>query len=619
MKKPLLHTIFLFTVASCFGLHAFAQENLGPLYYNPNVAKHKTVTLSTLKTTALTLPFFEDFTNYTADPDSSKWMDRQVYINNTMGANMISRGVATFDALNQYGKPYDTLSATTLKYADSLTVKPIDLSAYVASDSLYLSFFYQPGGNGFVPEKNDSLLLYFKPKTGISWTKIWGRSDSALRDFRQVMIPITNADYLYSGFQFRFVNRASIGNADDIWNIDYIRLDAGRNMNDTLVNDVAFTLTPGSILNDYTSMPYQQYLANASGERAAKFQTSIKNNFTGSQNIANFGYQASEIISGASLSSDAGVNRTIPGKSTSDIIFNTYSAAPSAGPRDRVIFENKFNLQAPAGDTHAENDTIVSQQIFDNYLAYDDGTAEQSYYLNLGETLPGKLAVEHHLNQADTLRGLAIYFGRQVPLATSKYFSIVVYKSIAYGSSTSDNVLYDQDNLIPSYVDTINHFWIYKFEKPLRLEAGTFYIGTTQPAMSGSSDLYFGWDANRITGNHLYYNTLNLWSPSVFTGSLMIRPLLGADIKGTGIAELKEPYFSHFEISPNPATNTIQLTISDYNARFEIKDLSGKKLIEGRVNNKQQLIDISGLPNAMYLVEVFAEGKQYTAQKFLKQ
>ena len=82
----------------------------------------------------------------------------------------------------------------------------------------------------------------------------------------------------------------------------------------------------------------------------------------------------------------------------------TYSSTPTTSYYEKVIFENKYYLQAPSGDASKENDTIVGQQIFDNYLAYDDGTAEMSYFLNLFPTLPGKIAIEHKLNQPDTLR-----------------------------------------------------------------------------------------------------------------------------------------------------------------------------------------------------------------------
>lgn len=613
--------IILLLVFSVSNSQIFAQERLAPLQYNAGMSENKKHTYSSARTTALTLPFFEDFTGYGANPDSSKWIDRQVYINNTMGLNMLSRGVATFDALSQFGVPYDTTNPYTIRYADSLSSKTIDLSTFLPSDSIYFSFFYQAAGNGFAPEKTDSLMLFFKPKTGTAWKKVWAKSDSILTPFTQVMIPISDTNFLHSNFQFRFINKASLGINDDIWNVDYIRIAASRNQYDTLVNDLAFTTTPSSILKDYASLPYRQYLAAAGAERSATFQSTVKNNFKSAQLIPNFGFTARELYSGTSLAANAGTNTNVAANNTADISFSTYSTTPTAGIYDKVVFENKYYIQAPIGDISNTNDTIIGQQVFDNYLAYDDGTAEMSYFLNLFPTLPGKIAIEQHLNQADTLRGLAIYFGRQVPTASSKLFSIVVYKSIAYGASTTDNILYQIDNLQPQYLDTVNHFWIYKFDKAVPLSAGTFYIGTTQPALSGSDSLYFGIDRNRKEGNHAYFNVLNVWNPSLVSGAIMMRPILGQAISGSGIQEQTNPSFEQVTIAPNPAKNTIKISVSvlEKNTQYEVYNAIGSRILSGGMSEPEQEIDIHSLSDGLYYIQLIAPNYKYKVQKLLKQ
>lgn len=619
MKIPIPLLLSLFTVLFCGNIQLFAQENIGPVTFNPNVKPQETVN-SMLRTTSLTLPFFEDFNQYEAIPDTNKWVGRQVYINNTMAVDVISRGVATFDALSQFGKPYDTVSAATIRYADSLTSKVIDLSTFSAADSIYLSFFYQAAGIGFAPEKTDSLLLYFKSKTGSGWIKIWSKSDTTVSPFKQVMIPVLDTNFLHSNFQFRFVNKASVGINDDVWNVDYIRLNRGRNRFDTTINDIAYTKTPSNILKDYTSLPYRQYLAAASTERATNFQSSIRNNYQTDQNIANFGYQASHIASGSSLSSDAGVNRNITAGNSTEVVFNTYSSTPATGFYDKVIFENKYYFESPASDISKENDTIIGQQIFDNYLAYDDGTAEMSYYLNLFPTLPGKIAIEHHLNQPDTLRGLAIYFGRQIPLASSKYFSIVVYKNITYGSSLADDVVYELDNLQPAYRDTVNHFWIYKFEEAVPMPAGTFYVGITQPALSGSDSIYIGLDRNRKESNHAYYNVLNVWTPSLVSGALMMRPILGQPIIGSSIKNNFSTHEKSALIWPNPATDVLNINLSttESHTNYEIKNVAGHIVQKGSINSQEAQIGIGSLTPGNYLIQFNSEKNYFPAQKFIK-
>ncbi len=595
--------------------HAIAQERVTSLGYNPLVSNYKATTKALSKTTAATLPFFEDFTGYGVFPDNSRWLDHEVYVNNTMCQNAVSRGVATFDALNGVGYPYNPVDPFVVIYADSLTSVQIDLSTHNPGDSIYMSFFYQPQGNGFSPELGDSLLLYFKKKYGI-WTKVWAKEGSTSTPFKQVMIAVNDTAYFNDEFQFRFVNIASINLNDDVWNVDYIRMNTGRNINDTAINDVATTLEPFYLLNDLTYMPYRQFLANVSGERATTQAFRVRNNYAANQNIS-YGYTARETTTNTPLGNGTGT-ANIPAKTEQQFSFPVYTnTIPSPGNYDKVVFENKYFFAPVSGADPRENDTIVRNQIFDNYLAYDDGTAEKSYYLNLFPTLPGKIAIEYHLNQADTLRGVAIYFGRQVPVATQKYFSVFVNKDIAVNGGT-EQPIYQEDLLIPGYADTANHFYIYKLAQPQPLSAGTFYIGTIQPALSGSDSLYIGLDVNRLGGNHLYYNVLNQWESSTISGALMIRPILGQPITGTGVSSDHVVAGNGWKVFPNPAQNFVYIDIpgSNKHTGFEITDIDGKVVLGG-TNTPGVAIDISSLCSGVYLCHL-KDGIHNSAQKIIK-
>jgi len=187
-------------------LAAGAQgEQVAPLRWNPALArpaKKNTIAPAKKAAAALSLPFFEDFTDYSLYPNSARWQDSQVYVNNTMCVTPVSRGVATFDALNQRGRPYDTLNRYSVRFADSLTSQPIDLSSALPGDSIYLSFFYQPEGNGFSPETQDSLMLFFLGKYQ-RWTQVWAIPGADVQPFQQVMIPVSDTSFLHGAFQFR--------------------------------------------------------------------------------------------------------------------------------------------------------------------------------------------------------------------------------------------------------------------------------------------------------------------------------------------------------------------------------------------------------------------------------
>jgi hypothetical protein len=597
---------------------AYAQENAGPMRYNPALHQRARVNNAARRTTTtLSLPFFEDFAQYNILPDSNKWTDAQVFINNTMAASPPSWGVATFDDLDVHGIPYDSFSNVNFRYADSLTSQPIDMSLDSAGDSIYLSFFYQPQGTGFFPLAQDSLMLFMKTRYG-GFVKIWSTPGSAVQPFKQVMIPITDSLYFHSSFQFRFVNIAALYWADAVWNIDYIKLDKNRSAGDTMIQDIAFTANPTFLLNDYSYMPWSQYIANPASETVSLVTDSIRNNSSGGQSVSYF-FKLHDLGSGASIFSAGSIPLALGGYQTSSAPEAlSIPSLPVYPDNTKVIFENKYYIQATTATGPAANDTIIKQQVFDNYLAYDDGTAEKSYYLNLFPTLPGKIEVEFHLNHPDTLRGLAIYFGRQIPFANNNTFSINIYSALAgVNGAGADNLLYATDLLTPGYADTTDHFWYYTFSTSLLLPAGTFYAGTMQCADCGSDSLYIGLDVNRIGSNHAYYNVLGAWDPSLITGALMIRPLLGRHINGTGVNDIT-PATSEWSVSPNPARDDLLFEFEGREiATYHISDMLGHTLMSGSIANGNT-VDISRLAPGMYFADLISGGISRSRHKIIK-
>ncbi len=597
----------------------FAQENVGPLRWNQFQAVHNNngINKSAKKTsTTLSLPFFEDFTGYSASPDSFKWQDCEVYINNTMGVMPVSRGVATFDDLNARGIPYDSFSNVGFRNADSLTSQPIDLSVDSAADSLYFSFFYQPQGNGFFPVIPDSLMLFFKNRYG-DYVKVWAAPGRTLLPFQQVMIPITDTLYFHDNFQFRFINKAALYWADAVWNVDYIRLDKNRNIGDTTLLDVAFTSTPSFLLNDYTFMPYIQFRSNSAGELVSQVTDTIRNNTAFIESV-NYSMIVTDLGSGATLAttpvSNVLINGYVNHQTIEPLSIPAYPAYPSNAT---VVFETKNILQTTVPFGPISNDTVVRNQVFDNYLAYDDGTAEKSYYLNLHPSLPGKIAIEYHLNRPDTLRGMAIYFGRQIPFANYKAFAIYVYSSIKINGATADVVIDSTDLLDPAYADSVNHFWYYTFNKPVLLPAGTFYAGTLQPRGGGSDSLYFGLDVNRVGPNHAYYNVLGTWTPSAISGAIMMRPLLGRYTSGSGLNNV-ETANNDWDFYPNPAQDQIRFRFQgDAHTTFQITDMQGRVLQTGTVNT-QTHVDLSHLAQGIYLLNLASDGVWGNPKKLVK-
>jgi hypothetical protein len=591
-----------------------AQERIAPLSRNGRLAQTAASSRSSARGTAvLTLPFFEDFTDPGPYPNGLRWADSNVYINNNMTATLISRGIATFDALNKLGRPRDTVNANAVNYGDTLTSLSFDLSSYQPSDNIYLSFFYQPQGLGFAPEIQDSLMLLFRQKSG-GYAVVWSTAGGPVQAFRQAIIPVRDTSYLFAGFQFRFIAKASINTNDDIWNVDYIRMAANRSPTDTAVNDLAFTTPPTNLLNDYTAMPYRHFLANVSGEQAASFSAFIANRYSTNATV-NYGFMAREAASNFPLSGNSSSINMAP-YSQSTVIFPNYTAvAPATG--GRIVFENKFFLQSGNPNEPKENDTIIHNQVFDNYFAYDDGSAEKSYYLNLLSTLPGKTAIEFRTNVTDTLQGIAIYFGQQVPTAFSKLFSIAAYKELeGVNGATQDVLLAQRNNLTPLYTDSINRFTIYKFDQPVLVNTGYFYVGYIQPANSGSDSLYIGLDVARTTANHLYFNVLDRWESSAVSGALMVRPLMGRTISGTVINTSEVPAQT-WEAYPNPATSKLYIRQKNHFTHIIITDIMGRKMLHTRLTDGG--IPLVGLASGTYFVRLGKDDYWTAPHKIIKQ
>ncbi|MDD3877657.1 MAG: hypothetical protein PHT69_13635, partial [Bacteroidales bacterium] len=282
----------LIFILGIFPYFAYSQEIITDLSVNFHKKEHvKAIKYNekSEKSVWNFLPFVDDFSMIDIYPNQDLWADKYAFINNSYPKNPITIGVATFDALNDSGAIYSHANPQSF-IADHLTSNLLRLDSIYSgsnlvpvktSDSLYLSFYYQPQGIGNAPEAHDSLVLEFYSPTDSMWYNVWSTYGQSYQsfintyqtDFRLIMVPITDSvKFFHKDFQFRFVNYASIGNNYepswagnvDQWHLDYVCLNIGRNINDTVFEDVAFTGSMGSLFVKYQSVPWKHYLLNPS-------------------------------------------------------------------------------------------------------------------------------------------------------------------------------------------------------------------------------------------------------------------------------------------------------------------------------------------------------------------
>ena len=208
------------------------QEHVSQLTANPSVHNGGELRLKSSVADTLELPFFDDFSYPPNKLNEHNWLDKSVSVNESYAISPVSTGTATFDALNSLGKIYDHAGVFPFD-ADQLTSKPMRLKG---KSNVYLSFFYQPQGLGDQPEVGDSLMLFFKSVPDNAWIHVWSAAGEGLHDFKQAMVPVNEDRFLRDGFQFRFINKASLSKEPvlglktntDHWNLDYLYLDENR-------------------------------------------------------------------------------------------------------------------------------------------------------------------------------------------------------------------------------------------------------------------------------------------------------------------------------------------------------------------------------------------------------
>ncbi len=578
-----LKYFFLFLFPAVPGLLT-AQEVMIPLegnpvaqdYYDRLPVPRKAVPADTVE-----LPFRDDFSDSYIQPKTSLWSDRFAFINNDYPVFPVTAGVATLDALSYDGTEYP--GAGTIPYiADYLTSKPVNLD-YPAGDSIYLSFFYQPKGNGEIPDSRDSLCLDFYRPGSNTWKRTWAIPGDSLRPFKRVMIPVTDTAYLKKGFRFRFFNYASQAeNTDypdlranvDHWNIDYVYLDRGRRISDTVLRDVTFVNPLSSLLKDYESIPWKHLPTAYNTQRTAFIPAIIMNHDSITRNVTK-ALEITDLNSGFTYKATPVANDIAAGDSVNYLY--TYDYPFDFGNGNSASFRIKTIIRTDIFD-YKPNDTLRYVQVFGNYYAYDDGTAEAGYGLRGQGTKNSSVAVKFESFIPDSIRAIDMYFNKVIDSLNLKYyFYLCVWDD---NNGKPGNLLYTKTGEKVQYSGSLNHFVRYSLDYPVPV-SGPFYVGWTKTVDKVSN---IGIDLNRNHKNRNFYNTGNGWVNSQFAASLMIRPVLGASpLTGTGPVLNPPLEDENFSVYPVPADRYLHVGVDDpgiSGRTIILMDITGRRLGE---------------------------------------
>ncbi len=553
-----------------------------------------------------------------ATDTTSFWQDNHVYLNNDYAINPPSIGVVTFDGLNENGYPYDFSTAFTYGKADYLTSKPIYLDAkpngfpYSLSDSIYLSFYYQPQGLGNEPEAEDSLVLQFYSPNDNEWVSMWKVDGRQLdTNFTQVMIKITDVRFLEAGFKFRFLNYASLSGSFDHWNLDYVFFGSSRFSTDRVRDDVAFQLPSHTLLNRYTAMPWKHFKWETTSAMVDSIFVFQRNNNTSGRLV---GSNQMEIFYNSALQQTILNTNTpsIPGLTD----FTTEYKMPSGFFYDTLVNDTNasFLVQVTHNTTPdftRTNDTLRFIQEFSDYYSYDDGTAEAAYGVQGLGGLNPKIASRFALAQGDTLKSVFFHFTPSAYNMSSTTFVITVWNE---AGGNPGSILYEKISLdVPRYNLGVNGFYEYPLDSNHYLPAGNYFVGISQTT---PDRINIGFDKNIDNIENTYYNSNGIWRQSGFEGALMIRPsFVYQRDYSVGLADTE--ILPEVKVFPNPAHSHISVEIlaNTEIKNIEVIDLTGKLVISTTfVTN----LDISYLTNGMYVMKITDEKNRQIITRFVK-
>jgi len=580
MKNSL---IFLF-----FPTLLFSQEVVSDLVSNAILKGNKFE--STSSKSIISLPFIDDFSYDFPQVNPDLWEQSSVFVNRTYPINPPTIGVATFDGINEKGLARDFYPLTSSEPSDTLLSKEIDLSGI---DSAFFLFYYQGKGMGDAPQSQDKLVLEFLSDTG--WVQIWEASGQAMTEFEKVVIVIDSAIFLSNDFQFRFRNYATISGNFDHWHIDYIKIDEFVNPNDiNELNDVSFVYNSPSFLKRYTQMPWSHFQQDMLIELKDSIDILLRNN--DASNSVDYQYNVFENLNLITHYPSSGVSRnvsvldfdTIGNFSFQNPPIDISSAIFSSFQLDTISFLVQNIIETSSSD-YKNNDTLYHTQKFHHTFAYDDGTAESAYGLNVDGA---KLAYQFKLNRPDEkLRAVQMYFPQMLDSVNNIPFDLTVWNN---NNGQPGDTLYTQ-TVYPVYTEN-GEFHTYIIDNPL-LVSGVIYIGWEQTT---DDLLNIGLDKNNTANDYMFYNIGSGWNNSSYPGAWMIRPIVSKD----PIILSSDDIVDNFKLYPNPAKSELFIETNKPENVISIYNIQGVLIKRITSNTTLNRFNIDNLASSIYIIEV---------------
>ena len=596
MKKPFFaYTLFFFTLLwqSHYSLAQFVE--FGQVHRMP---QKQLGTASANLRTAFTpsIPFWDDFSQ---GIDTLKWNIEGASYTETIGIKPPSLGMVLFNGVDKNGRAYSQ-QAKDQGESDYLTSKSFDLGILPEAEknSLFLSFFWQPGGNAELPDDSDRLTLQILDPQN-SWQTIWTQSGGDNLDrskFTQTILQI-KPEWQHSRFQFRFFSSGRQSGPFDSWLLDYIYLNTKRSASNLSYPDRAITQPNAVRLNGFGAYPWELLSKNQTG----KWST-VRSEFLNLENR----FRAMEFTMTARDSSgtillpinsntpfnpvpNALERRTFVSRSfaelelpstPSDIWFETRLTTG-----DGLLFDvNQGDTTRYAAVDYRTNDRVSTKFPVRDFFAYDHGSPDYAAGINQRS---GQLAVSYTTPEQVFLKGFSIYFTNA--LQANQAIDLVIWKTL------DAKPLLTQEVVIPAR-NPGEDLVYFPLENPIQVN-GEFFIGFTQFT---NEFVHIGLDKVNDQGDKIYYNVGGGWVKNKdVKGALMIRPHVAKSLDG-GRNSLPE---ATYRIYPNPVTN--ELNVQGQFTELTIIDSFGREIFLPREQTEQgEIVNFRGQRPGIYVINL---------------
>ena len=571
------------------------------------------------------LPFLDDFAWPSSfeesgfdRPELVRWDSSPVRRTSTFAISPPTIGVATLDGLDGGGYPYEFNTSDPHGWADTLTSRKILLGGMTADNNVNLSFWFEGGGIGNAPDLGeDSLVVEFKSIgfEGDIWTRVWSNDTITTDEFIQVVIPIYDGIHLHNTFQFRFRNYGTLEGNADLWHIDYVFV-AENGLIGNPQEELAFLYPAYTLLRNFSAMPWTHYTDNPEFHMRDSLHVAHTNFGTTANNQENTGIKIQVGEDAPTMYNNEFIqNVSVPigpfsteylstlldmTGVTASVLYDPLTSDTTA-TFNVSLWEEEVGYYTNQSSVY-DNDSIGFTQVFDNYYAYDDGSAEKAYSL---ESVGGQLAVRYPLAIADTLDGIKIHFTPFYDNAELETFVIKVWADDAGFPGEQIDTMY-QFNSPLYFTDGHDKFAYYSCDHPIPV-SGIIHVGFIQQNVA---HLNIGLDKNtNANAGNLHYKlgAGASWLASKIQGSVMIHPVLRAGKDAPEIPEGVEE-FTVTDISsnlyPNPTSSIVSFKAKEALV-WSVFSLNGDLVLDGEVDRACVVtFNTSDLSSGVYFVNM---------------